>query len=170
MEYWNLYDNRGFLTDKTHRRGDPLETGFFHMVVSNWIKNDEGRYLIQKRTKPLGDFINPWSSTAGAALIGERSVESIQRETREEMGLLFNLKEFRFIERSFFDVYFLDIYETTWNGQIEDLNIDPNEVADAKWVTRSEIQQMYASKEFYDRSTNYFNKILGYSFEQQELY
>jgi len=165
MEKWNLYDNKGNLTERTHRRGDPLEKGYFHMVVSNWIKNDAGYYLIQKRTKPLGDCFNPWSSTAGAALIGEKSVESVQRETKEEMGLHFSFNDLRFIERAFFDVYFLDVYETTWNGEIDDINFDPNEVADVKWVTKTEIQRMYHSKEFYDRKTNYFNKILDHSFE-----
>jgi 8-oxo-dGTP diphosphatase len=165
MEYWNLYDRKGNLTKKTHRQGDPLEEGFYHMVVSNWIKNDQGYYLIQKRTKPLGNCINPWSSTAGAALIDEKSIEAVQRETREEMGLYFDFKELRFIERNFFEKYFLDVYETIWNGKIDDINFDPIEVADVKWVTRSELQRMYLSKEFYDRRTNYFNKLLDNSFD-----
>jgi len=90
MEQWNLYDKDGNLLEKLHRRGDPLKNGYYHMVVSNWIKNDEGHYLIQKRNKPLREYINPWSVTAGAAIAGETNIIAIKRETLEEMGLDFH--------------------------------------------------------------------------------
>ena len=163
MEYWDLYDKNGILINKLHRRGDPLEKGDYHMVVSNWIRNNQAQYLIQKRTKPLRNYQNPWSCTAGAAVKGETSIEAIQRETVEEMGLDFEHKEFTFIERTFFDDFFMDVYETTWNGSPEDINFDPVEVADVKWVTRAELNEMYLSKDFFDHSTNYLKKLLDHS-------
>ena len=163
MEHWNLYDKDGLLLDKLHRRGDPLENGFYHMVVSNWIKNDEGHYLIQKRNKPLREYINPWSVTAGAAIAGETNIIAIQRETLEEMGLDFHQKDFRFMKRTFFDDFFMDVFETTWNGNASEINFDPKEVTDVKWVTQSELQQMYKSKDFFDHKTEYLCRILDCS-------
>jgi hypothetical protein len=78
LEYWDLYDMNGNLLNKIHRRGDSLEKGHFLMVVSNWIININGQYLIQKRTKPLGNHTNPWSCTTGATVKGEKSIEAIQ--------------------------------------------------------------------------------------------
>lgn len=77
MELWDLYDKDGNKTNKIHQRGLPLKPGDFHRVVENWIKNDTHQFLIQKRTKPLQNLINPWSTTAGAALKGESSNHAI---------------------------------------------------------------------------------------------
>jgi 8-oxo-dGTP diphosphatase len=163
MEQWNLYDKDGNLLEKLHRRGDPLDDGLYHMVVSNWIKNDEGHYLIQKRNKPLGEYINPWSVTAGAAIAGETNIEAVRRETLEEMGLDFNQEDFRFIERTFFDDFFMDVFETTWNGNVSEINFDPKEVSDVQWVTKIELQQMYNSKDFFDHKTKYLTRLLDFS-------
>ncbi|MGL1893632.1 MAG: NUDIX domain-containing protein [Spirochaetaceae bacterium] len=163
VELWDLYDKDGNKIDKLHKRGEPLNHGEYHMVVENWIKDDKGQYLIQKRTRPLGKYINPWSTTAGASIVGESSNLSIQRETAEEMGLLFDLSELNFIERVTFDDYFMDVYETIWNGDIKDIHFDLKEVSDVKWATQSEIQEMYRSKTFYSNKTPYLEKLLGFA-------
>ena len=161
MEYWDLYDRKGNMLKIKHRRGEPDIEGTYHLVVSNWIRNNHGNFLIQKRTKPLGGLKNPWSSTAGAAIKGESSLDAIQRETKEEMGLDFHQEDFRFIERKFYDVFFKDVYETIWNGNIDEINFDPVEVADVTWVTADELCEMYDRKEFFDHRTEYFNTILN---------
>ena len=76
------------------------------------------------------------------------------------MGLYFKPDEVRFIERAFFDDFFMDVYETTWNGKVENIIFDPKEVADVKWVTRSQLIEMYFSKDFIDYRTEYLNRIL----------
>lgn len=161
MEYWDLYDINGRKLNRTHMRGTTLRPGTYHLVVSNWIRNDKGDFLIQKRTKPLGVLNNPWSSTAGAALMGESSLEAIRRETEEEMGIAFKYEDFRFIERAIYSVFFKDVYETIWNGVISEINFDPKEVADVKWVTTDELCQMYHQSEFFDHRTGYFDSILN---------
>lgn len=160
MEYWDLYDRDGNMLDIKHVRGEPDIKGTFHMVVSNWIKDNNGNILIQKRTKPLGSLIDPWSTTAGAALMGETSLDAVQRETEEEMGLFFPKEEIRFVERVFYDVFFKDIFETIWNGRIEDVKFDPVEVADVKWVSVDQLVEMYEAKEFFDHKSEYFDRIL----------
>jgi isopentenyldiphosphate isomerase len=164
LELWDLYDKNGNKKEKSHRRGDPIKSGDFHMVVENWIKNDNGDYLIQKRTKPLCNYYNPWSTTAGSAIKGESSIIAIQRETQEEMGLFFELAEINFIQRSFFEDSFMDVYETVWNGNAEDIIFDPTEVSAVKWVTTTEIQEMYKSQDFYSHKTSYLQRILNHSF------
>nr|WP_246433988.1 NUDIX domain-containing protein [Spirochaeta isovalerica] len=130
------------------------------MVVANWIRNDKGQYLIQKRNKPLREYVDPWSVTAGSAIAGEMNIEAVQRETLEEMGLYFKQEEFRFMERTFFDDFFMDVFETTWNGRASEIDFDPVEVQDVKWVTGNELRKMYRSKDFYDHKTVYLTRIL----------
>lgn len=160
MEIWDVYDKNGNKKGRYHRRIEPLKPGDYHMVVENWIKNSKGEFLIQKRNKPLGDYNNPWSTTAGSAVSGESSISAVQRETVEEMGIDFKPSDFTFIQRHFFDDFFMDVYETEWNGNPEDLNFDPVEVAEVKWVTLSEIQKMYESGEFYSHTTDYLENLL----------
>lgn len=160
MEVWDLYDEKGNRTGKTHFRKDPLNNGDFHMVVENWIINSKGEYLIQKRTKPLKEYINPWSTTAGSATKGETSIIAVQRETEEEMGLSFERSDFIFIERFFFDDFFMDVYETRWSGCCRTLKFDTSEVEDVKWVTKEELQKMFNSREFFSHRTNYLSNIL----------
>lgn len=109
----------------------------------------------------MGGHHNPWSSTAGAALYGESSLQAVHRETKEELGLLLKSDDYRFIERAYFDSYLMDVYETRWNGNSEDILFDPQEVSAVKWASIFEIQDMYITKRFYDRSTNYFSNMLG---------
>ena len=163
LEFWDIYDQKGNKTDKLHSRGEQLKSGDFHMVVENWIKNNKGEYLIQKRTKPLRNFFNPWSTTAGSAIKGESSIIAVQRETHEEMGLYFEFAELNFIKRSFFDDFFMDVYETIWNGKIEDVIFDPYEVSEVKWVCKSVLQKMYKTQEFYTHNTEYLQEVLNYS-------
>lgn len=161
MEIWDVYDNRGRKTGRFHNRIDPLQPGDYHMVVENWIKNSMGEYLIQKRNKPLRHYINPWSTTAGSAVSGESSIIAVQRETAEEMGIYLKPSDFTFKQRHFFDDFFMDVYETEWNGNLEELNFDPVEVSEVRWVTLKEIQKMYKDEEFYSHKTSYLENILG---------
>jgi 8-oxo-dGTP diphosphatase len=160
-EYWDLYDKDGSALNKTHKRGDKLSPGEYHLVVSNWIRDDQDRYLIQKRNKPLKDIHNPWSCTAGAVIQGESSIEAVQRETLEEMGLDFNRDNFKFMERMKFGCFIMDVYESIWDGRSEDIIFDPVEVEDVKWLTASEMIEMYNNKIFIDHGTNYFNNIIN---------
>lgn len=36
-EIWDLYDKDHRLTGKTHKRGEPLEDGEYHLAVLAWI-------------------------------------------------------------------------------------------------------------------------------------
>ncbi|MDC7219777.1 MAG: NUDIX domain-containing protein [Spirochaetales bacterium] len=160
MELWDVYDKEGNKTGKTHTRGVPLSPGDYHLVVENWIRNDKGHYLIQKRNKPLRDYVNPWSSTAGSVVAGESSIIAVQRETEEEMGLFFSPSQFSFKGRHRFDDTLMDVYESLWNGDSEALNFDPEEVSAVKWVKIDELQKMVQTGEFYSHRTPYLERLL----------
>ena len=161
LEYWDLFNDKGLHLQKIHKRGIALNPGEYHMVVSNWIRNKTGEYLIQKRTKPLRGHPNPWSCTAGAAIKGESSIEAVIRETKEEMGIKFTNSDLIQMECTFFDDFFMVVYESAWNGESELLSYDPEEVAEVKWVKRSEIIEMYHSEDFFDHETEYFKRLLN---------
>lgn len=160
MEVWDVYNSRGEKTGRTQLRSEPIKPGDYHMVVENWIKNSRGEYLIQKRNKPLREYLDPWSTTAGSAESGEDSLTAVQRETEEEMGLSFNPSDFQFIERCFFEDFFMDVYISYWDGDSKDINFDPVEVTAVKWVTAAEIKVMFDEGLFFSHQTRFVKGIV----------
>jgi len=86
-ELWDVYDGNRNPTGRTHRRGDFLAEGDYHLVVHIWVRNPEGKYLLTKRSPNKG-FPNMWECTGGSALAGDDSLTAAIREVREETGLI----------------------------------------------------------------------------------
>lgn len=85
-ELWDIYDENRNLTGRTHRRGDFLAKGDYHLVVHIWVENSMGELLLTKRSPNKG-FPNMWEATGGSALAGDDSLTAAIREVREETGL-----------------------------------------------------------------------------------
>ncbi|MFV0400571.1 MAG: hypothetical protein ACK5LX_08130 [Oscillospiraceae bacterium] len=49
MELWDIYDGSRGLTGRTHRRGEPLGQGEFHLVAEIWVINHSGQLLLTQR-------------------------------------------------------------------------------------------------------------------------
>lgn len=144
MELWDLYDEQRRPLGKTHVRGVPLEKGTCHLVVFVWVFSDDGRVLLTKRSPEKKSFPNQWEHTGGAVLAGETSLQAIQRELAEETGIHAQQEEFCLIdtfhrarENDICDVYFLRKYVP-----LKQLVMQEGETCDARWVSRSEFEQM----------------------------
>ena len=49
MELWNAYDIHRIPKDKTLVRGEPIEKGDYHLVVTVCVFNSKNQMLIQQR-------------------------------------------------------------------------------------------------------------------------
>jgi len=85
-ELWDIYDANRNSTGRTHRRGDPMQPGDYHLVVHVWIRSGE-KYFITRRApeKEVAPLI--WEVTGGSALAGEDSLAAALREVKEETGI-----------------------------------------------------------------------------------
>ena len=72
-EVWDLYDAKGNKTGYTLVRGRPIPEGCYHLVVSVWIINNRGEYLLSQR-HPDKPYPLRWECTGGAVLSGEDSL------------------------------------------------------------------------------------------------
>lgn len=86
-ELWDILDSDRNPTGRTHRRGDFLKPGDYHLVVDIWMRNSRGEFLVTKRSPNKG-FPNMWETTGGSALAGDDSLTAALREVREETGLI----------------------------------------------------------------------------------
>lgn len=159
MEYFDLYDIAGQKIGRQVPRGTKLADGEYHIVVNVWIRNSEGKYLIQQRNKLTDTIPFMWATTAGAVVAGDASKETAIKETYEEIGVtliednLLFLK--RYIVEDNYGNFMMDIYLIEQDVLLKDLTIDKLEVKNCKYFTMKEIKDLIKENKFWD-----YNKIV----------
>lgn len=160
MELWDVYDHCFQKTGKVHKRGNPLAAGDYHLVVAVFPVNSDRQVLIQKRNPDLKLMPGIWAATGGSAISGEDAWAACQRELKEELGLAAtkeNAEMIAVFKR-------LDSYNTVWvvhtDVKVEELSLQQEEVADAKWVGIPELKAM--AKEGLFHNYRYLDWVLDY--------
>ena len=164
MELWDLYDRDHRLTDETHRRGDVIPQGRYHLVVHVWITNSQGEWLISQRAANRPTFPLKWECVGGSVTAGEDSLTGTIREVEEEVGVKLDPAQGKLISSTRRDGHFQDFREVwrfTYDGEINLKNATTDEVADARWMTVEEIRTLYDTGELVH--------TLGYFFGEPEL-
>jgi 8-oxo-dGTP diphosphatase len=156
MEKWDLYTKYREKTGKEHIRGEKLPEGFYHLVVHVWIRNHKGEYLISKRSAARPTFPLMWECVGGSVLKGESSMEGALREIKEEVGLDLDPKagrllftkirgsDVRYGHKAFNDI--MDVWLFEYDGALHLEAATTDEVADCRWMTGSEIRELYEEK------------------------
>ena len=137
MEVWDLYDENKNLTGKTMVRGEKVPDNYYHLVVHVWIKNSKGEYLISQRaenkTLPLKD-------------LDKEKGKLVYTEARKMWkGRIFN------------DI--MDVWLFEYNGEVDLKNATTDEVRDLKWMTKSEIKELYERGDLVQTLDYFFNEI-----------
>jgi len=146
MEIFDLYDNKGILLEEKMERGGTNKKGQFHLVAHIWIKNSEGKFLMQQRNKKTDRIPHQWAATGGAVTSGEDSLTGAIRETEEEIGIKFDKDQFRLLKRFFVEDetanYITDLYLIEEDVLINDCVLDTVEVKQLKYFTLEEYKQL----------------------------
>jgi len=162
MERWDVYNRNGQLTNKTVVRGALcLKRGQYHLVVHIWVVDKNNRILIQRRSTLKEMMPGEWAATGGAAISGETSPIAASRELKEELGIVTNSGELKFIGRITNLSSFVDIWIVDCNIEIEELKLQASEVAEAKWVTVDELSTMIKNQKFHNYGRKYFSAVMG---------
>lgn len=161
----DLYTVDRELTGRTAIRGDKLPEGTYRMVVHVCIFNSKGEMLIQKRADDIIRWPGFWDiSVGGGASAGDSSRKAAERETAEELGLLLDLSDHRPVITVNFSDGFDDFYTVEQDLSLDDLNLQTEEVSDARWASREEIESMIDAGSFIP----YQKELLGYLFFARE--
>ena len=152
MELWDLYDENRNPIGKTHIRGREIPDGCYHLVVHVWIKNSEGQYLISQRSASRPSFPLMWETVGGSVVAGEDSLTGAIREVKEEVGIDLSPKSSTLLfSRIRNDIpgkktdHFLDVWLFQYDGEISLSNATTDEVAQSRWMTPSEIKDLFDS-------------------------
>ncbi len=160
-EIWDVLDGDGNLTGKTVARGRYfLKPGEYHLVVHIWIVSSDGRFLLQRRSDRKKLMPGEWAATGGAAISGESSFTAANRELFEELGITSNEQTLKKILRLKRRNSLLDVWLITSDVLESELTLQESEVAEARWVTREELDDMIKKGLFHNYGKDYFKYVL----------
>lgn len=160
MEKWDILNADGTPTGRTTVRGcSRLRTGEYHLVVHIWIMSSNGRFLIQRRADSKKLMPGEWAATGGAAVSGEDSYTAASRELFEELGIPSDKHTLKKLVRLHRRNSLLDIWFINTDVKTEQLCLQASEVAEAKWVSRDEFQQMIEDGKFHNYGSEYFKTL-----------
>lgn len=144
MEKWDLYNAEREKTGLTMQRGENIPKGLYHLVVSAWIVNQQGQYLLSQR-HPDKQYPLYWECTGGAVLSGENSLQGAVREVKEELGIALALEKgeliYQFCREDMQDFY--DVWLFHVDIDIKEMVLQKTEVVDVKWVNKNVLFDMY---------------------------
>jgi len=147
-ELWDVYDENRNKTGRTHRRGNPLAPGDYHLVVHVCILSPDGKLLIQKRAPWKKTWPGVWDlSAAGSAIAGDDGRSAAVREVREELGLDVDLDRESPIRSVRFETGFDDFWRVTLDTVPEKIRFLKTEVVAVRWVTLDEYEALASGGE-----------------------
>lgn len=160
-EIMDLYDANRQKTKKTYIRGTAQPKGFYRMVVHVCIFNSKGELLIQQRTynKKMPGL---WDVTCGGAVSTcESSAIGAQRELFEELGIKIDFTNIRPSLTANFPLGFDDFYVLHADINLDDLILQEEEVADARWENLEGVLALRRANKF----VNYKESFLRFLFD-----
>jgi ADP-ribose pyrophosphatase YjhB (NUDIX family) len=152
MEYLNLYDEQGNLLEEKGIRGQKNQhrVGIVHL----FIENSKGEFLIQKTSK---DRDSIYATTGGHVTYGSTFEEAVINEAKEELGIDITIDELKEVNTFIREKVVQKVFHLKKDINIEDIVMQPEEVAAVKWVTVPELENMIQAEETPQSLKIYFN-------------
>jgi len=157
MEIWDILDENGNLTGQTMQKGDKKvwQKGIYHQGADVWIINSENKILIQKRSSQKKLQPNVWAMTGGSVIKGETSLETLKRESFEELGIELDIENAIKINRYRTGNVWLDVYVVRQDINLDGIVIQEEEVSEVKFATYDEIEELYNHHQFMENRWEY---------------
>ena len=159
-EIWALYDAERRPLGRVMRRGEPVPEGCYHLSVQVWIRDGAGRFLISRRHPDKPMFPLCWETPGGAAVAGEDSLAAALREVREELGIALSPEKGALLMSRRRREDFSDVWLFRWDGGLDALTLQPDEVVDARWADYGELCALEDAGEWVE-TLHYFRALFG---------
>jgi len=150
VKVYRLIDGKRVETGKTYKRDSTWNKGeedCYIVGVNNWIVNSQGQFLMQRRSLTKKNNPGKWSSTNGLIQLGENNYDTVQRETKEELGIEINREQiFLFKENHVVGNHLMvDIFVTYTDIDLEKITIQESEVDKICFVSLNELLNLEIS-------------------------
>lgn len=157
MEKRDLYDENRVFMGKTIYKGEQVPDGCYCLMVMIFMENNDGRFLIQKRSKDKG---GKWAMTGGHPKSGEDSMTGLLVEVEEELGLYLINEDVKLIKTKVGHGNICDVYYVKMNIDMDKVVCQKEEVDDIKLSSIDEIKQMINDGDFHKGHGQVFLSIL----------
>ena len=161
MEIWDILDEQGNKTGKTIQKGEMIPEGYYHMGADIWIIDSKNNILIQKRSPQKKQSPNVWAMTGGSVIKGETTLETIERETFEELRIKLNMKNIKLVNHYKTGRVWIDSYLIKQEVDIKDIVMQEEEVSDVKWATYEEIEELNSNEKFLHNRWDYVKNVIN---------
>ena len=159
-EIWALYDAERRPLGRVMRRGEPVPEGCYHLSVQVWIRDGAGRFLISRRHPDKPMFPLCWETPGGAAVAGEDSLAAALREVREELGIALSPEKGALLMSRRRREDFSDVWLFRWDGGLDELTLQAEEVIGARWATYAELCAIEDAGEWVE-TLHYYRALFG---------
>lgn len=114
---------------------------------------------MQKRS--MQKRINPgkWSVTGGAVDLGEKSIDGLYRECKEEIGVDLNPDKVELMMTVKRPYVFIDVYLDRENYDAKNLELQKEEVDKVEWMSRNQIQDLIKTEDISNSIKMYFELL-----------
>ena len=154
MEYWDIVDAKGNKTGKVHPKDQLMSDGVYHLSVSVWITDGNGRFLISQRAE--NKAVNPgmWETTGGSALSGESSLQAALRETSEELGIELSpqdgeiFKKYTWPHSNGHGGAYIEVWVFQCDVELSSVVLQKEEAQNAAWADRKKLKALIAEGKF----------------------
>ncbi len=160
MEYFDVLDKNRKPLGYTKKRGEELEENEYNTGIEIWIFNDKKLLLTQRsieKSHPL-----EWEVPGGCSQKGETSIDTLEREVKEEIGVDIN-NEYKLLGTEIYKKQFVDMYKSNIKVDLSKIKLQAEEVNDIKFVTKEEFLEMAKNdqivKSVFDRYNVIKNKL-----------
>ena len=159
LELRDLYDENGNITGETYYKGEPVPEGFYPMVVMVVIRNQEGKFLMQKRSPNKG---GDWGVTGGHPKAGETPIQGIITEVQEELGLDFSNENFIEFDSGCDGKDCYKMYFVNKDVDIANIKIQEEELSEVRWFSMDELKSMVEKNELNENQISCFVKVCNF--------
>lgn len=148
-------------------RKEVHEKGYWHRTSHIWILNSQKQILCQRRSLLKDSNPGKWEPFFGGHLETREEYENnALHELQEELGIIINkdnlhlFKIFKCVPATEFQ----GIHYLEWNGDIETLKLEKDEIDQVKWFSIDELYKILIDK----KDSNW--SIMGYEKELLEYF
>lgn len=147
MEKHELVDINGNKTGKilTHvetRDINNVPNGCYISVVGVVIINENGEILLQKRSRFKIANPSKWGICGGKVDLGETPLEAGIRETLEEIGILLNKEELKFLSMDTNEKTHFTVYYVRKNVELKECKLQEEELEEVKYFKIEELEDL----------------------------
>lgn len=147
-EKFDVLNELGEFTGEIATREECHKKGLWHRAVYAFIIDNNGNILLQKRSGNKKLWPNMWDVTVGGHVdAGEFGRQALIREVKEELGIIINDNDIKYLVSStsineqgdIINKHYNECYLITKNIDISDVKIQKEEVSEVRYFSKGEL-------------------------------